>query len=142
MSPPDRNSDVRPSSPRDGSATELVGGLITDAKDLVVAHGERIKLEVRDELHALKDTMKLVGIAVGAVTVASILVGHAIALGLAAASGLPFWASYAIVAIVAVIAGVLVLKRRPPTSQIDLVPEQSLRDVKRDAKMVANVVKS
>src|SRR5690349_2307573 len=118
-------------SPRDGSATDLLGGLITDAKDLVVAHGERMKLEVRDELGGLKDWIKLVGIAVAAVAV-----------GLAAATGMPVWAGYAIVAVVAAVAGYIAFKRRPPTHEIDLVPERSIRDAKRDAKMVTSAVKS
>jgi hypothetical protein len=129
MTPPERTSSV-------------LGGLITDAKDLVVAHGERMKLEVRDELGGLKDWIKLVGIAVAAVAVAGILAGHAIALGVAAATGLPVWAGYAIVAVIATTAGYLVFKRRPPSHAIDLVPERSLRAAKRDAEMVADVVKS
>lgn len=134
MSPPDRN-------PHEASATELLGGVITDAKDLVVAHGERIKLEIRDELRGLKTTIKLVGIAVAAVAVAAILAGQALAIGLATATGLPVWAAYAIVAVVATVAGYIVLSRRPPTEQIDLVPETALRDAKRDAKMVAQAIR-
>ena len=134
MTPPDPN-------PQQASAGELLGGVITDAKDLVVAHGERIKLEIRDELRGLKTTIKLVGIAVAAVAVAAILAGQAVALGLASATGLPAWVAYAIVAVVATVAGDVVLSRRPPTEQIDLVPESSLRDAKRDAKMVADAIR-
>ena len=140
MTPPEQTRSV--DGPREGSATDLLGGLITDAKDLVVAHGERMKLEVRDELGSLKDWIKLVGIAVAAVAVAGILAGHAIALAVTAATGLPVWAGYSIVAVVAVLAGYLVFKRRPASHEIDLLPEKSLRAAKRDASMLADVVKS
>lgn len=132
---------MNPRNPQQASATELLGGVITDAKDLVVAHGERIKLEMRDELRGLKATIKLVGVAVAAVAVAASLAAHALALGLAALTGLPAWAAYAIVAVVAIIAGAIVLSRRPPTEQIDLIPENSLEDAKRDAKRLAEAVR-
>ena len=127
-------------SPQDEGAGDLLGGLIADAKDLVVAHGERMKLEVRGELQSLKDTMKLVGFAVGAVVLAGVLAAQAIALGLAAATGLPTWAGYAITAAIATVGGYLMYKRRPPSEQMDLVPEQAIDGLKRDARRVADAV--
>jgi len=44
-------------SPRDESTSDLLGGLLSDAKDLITAHGEQMKLEVRGEVRKLKETI-------------------------------------------------------------------------------------
>jgi hypothetical protein len=138
MSSTERSAENGP--PREQDTGDLLGGLLADAKDLVVAHGERMKLEVRGELASLKDTMKLVGFAVGAVVLAGVLAAQAIALGLAAAFGLPTWAGYAIIAAIAAVGGYLMYKRRPASHHIDLVPEDAINGVKRDAQRVSDAV--
>jgi hypothetical protein len=123
------------------SSGSLIAGLLSDARDLVSAHGDRLKLEVKDELGELKRTIKITGVAVAAVVVAALLAAQALALALADAIGLPAWAGYAILAVVAGVAGVILVKRRPPGKQIDLVPERALDDAKLDAKLIAHAAK-
>ena len=127
-------------SMRDEPSADLLGGVLVDAQELIVAHGEGMKLEVRDELRSLKGVMKLVGVVVGWVVVAGMLASQALVFGLTAAPGLPLWASYAIVAVLAGLAGHLVYRRRPDADEVDLVPERSLEGVKRDARRLADVV--
>jgi hypothetical protein len=136
-----KTTDETRESPADEPATSLLGGLLRDARDLFSAHGERLKLEVKDELGELKRTIKITGIAVATVVVAALLAAQAIALALADAFDVPAWAGYAIFAVAAGIAGVVLVKRRPPTRQLDLVPEQALEDAKLDAKLIAHAAK-
>jgi hypothetical protein len=124
----------QPTRESKASTPELVAGLVADAKDLAGAHLERIRDEIRDEVHTFTSTLKEIAIAVGVIIVAAVLAGHAIALGLAAA-GLPIWLAYAIIAAVATAVGVAILLRPRPSA--DLVPEQALAAAKEDASRLA-----
>ncbi|HVV83277.1 MAG TPA: phage holin family protein [Kofleriaceae bacterium] len=126
--------------PRDESTKDLLGGVLSDAKELVAAHGEQIKLEVRSEIRALKETIILTGIAAGAVVLAGLLLGHAAALGLAALTGLPMWASYGLVGGGLATGGYVLYRSRPPMQEADLVPEDSIASIKRDVARVADAV--
>jgi hypothetical protein len=123
---------------RNESTSDLLGGLLTDAKELAKAHGDHLKLEVRHEVHSLTETIKLAAIAVGAVVLAGLLIAHALALGLSALTGLPEWASYGIVGVVFAVVGYLFYRSRPPS--VDLVPSEALGSIKRDAERVKNAI--
>lgn len=127
-----------PRSPRDESTTDLLGGLLADAKDLVSAHGEQLKLEVKSEVATLTDTIKLTGIAIAAVVIAGLLLSQALSLGLVALTGLPPWAAYAIVGVVVASIGYLVYRSRP--ASVDLVPSEALSSIKRDVQRVSDAM--
>lgn len=136
MLSPDGTSARR--SPRDESTTDLVGGLLTDAKDLAAAHADQLKLEFRNEVRSLTDTIKLTGVAIAAVVLAGLLLGQAAALGLAVATGLPPWATFGLVGLVVAIGGYLIYRSRP--AGVDLVPSQAISSLKRDVERVADVI--
>lgn len=123
---------------RNESTSDLLGGLLADAKELVKAHGEHLKLEVRAEVASLKETVKLAAITVGVVVLAGLLLAHFLALALAALTGLPQWAAYGIVSAVFGIAGYLVFRSRPES--VDLVPSEAISSIKRDAARVKNAI--
>ncbi len=125
-------------TPRDESTSDLVGGLLADAKDLVTAHGEHLKLELKSEVASLTDTIKMTGIAIAAVVLAGLLLAHAVALALMAATGLPDWACYGLVGAVLAAAGYLVYRSRPPS--VDLVPSDALSSIKHDVQRVADAI--
>lgn len=134
------STDGRGKTPRNESTTDLIGGLLSDAKDLASAHADQLKLELKEEVGALKDTIKLTGIAIAAVVLAGLLLTQALVYGLTAASGLPLWASYAIVGAVAAVVGFLAYRGRPEGKGADLVPDESISSIKRDLKRVADAV--
>lgn len=92
-----RDSDLAP--------TELIGGVLDDARELASAELDKLKAEVKQ----VGETAKITGIALGILIMAAVMIGTAIALGLIAA-GLPPWAGFAIVGVIAAIAGVMVVK--------------------------------
>ena len=58
------------------------------------------------------------------------------------AIGLPAWLAYGITAAVAILAGILVIKRLPTERKdADLIPEDSLASLKRDVSDVAHHVR-
>jgi len=92
-----RDSDLGP--------TELIGGVIDDARELASAEIDKLKAEIKQ----VGETAKITGIALGVLIMAAVMIGTSIALGLIAA-GLPPWAGFAIVGAVAGIAGAMVVK--------------------------------
>jgi hypothetical protein len=134
------STETNDALPREEPTTDLLGGLVSDAKDLVLAHGEHVKLEVRDELRALKDAVKRIAIALGVVVIGGLLAAHAIALAIAAVTGSPVWLGYAVLAVIAGVVGYVVLRTKPDNKQIDLVPEDAIADAKRDVKRVADAI--
>jgi len=123
------------------STPELFAGLIHDARDLAVGHLEQMRGEMGDELKNLKHLMRNVVIAVGVMVIGAILAGHFVAIVLIAI-GLPAWLAYGITAAVAILAGILVIKRLPTERKdADLIPEDSLASLKRDVSDVAHHVR-
>lgn len=116
------------------STPELLAGMISDAKELAVGHLGHMRGEIGDEFKQLKGFLAKIAISVGVVVVGSILLGHALALGLAAL-GLPDWAGYLIGAVIAFGVGAIILKRMPADKHdMDLVPEGALKSLARDFK--------
>ena len=125
---------------RDEPTTELIGGLMSDAKDLIAAHADRITLEIRGELVELKRAIKLVGVALAGGVLAGLLVAQAIAFGISEATGLPLWASFGIVGVVVALAGFAVYRKRPPSQDTDLIRTNRSPRVTRDVELIADAV--
>ena len=122
------------------STTSLLGGVVSDMRDLMAAHAERAKIEAKGELGNLKRTIQVTGIAVASIVVSAVMLGCALALGLVAL-GVPAWAGFGLVAIVAGIGGYIAIKRRPAGEDSDLVPEKSISAMRQDAERLAEAVR-
>jgi uncharacterized membrane protein YqjE len=117
---------------------DLVTGLLADVKDLAVGQLGRMQGEIKDELANLKSYMLKVAIAVGVVVVGAVLGGHTLATVLVAL-GVPVWLSYALVAVLATTAGILVMKRLPgDKTDVDLLPEETFAQLKQDLREVSH----
>lgn len=132
--PPDMKTDERPHE----STPELIGGLITDAKDLAIAHLDGMRLELKEEFGDLKKATALAAAAAAALAVGALLAVNALVLVLWTYTGLPQWAAYGVIAIAFFAVGAAALiARKKVASDADLIPETSLKRMKRDAKFVA-----
>lgn len=119
---------------------DLFAGLISDAKELAAGHLTRMQAEIKDEFGNLKKMMIKIAASVGLAVLGGILFGHFLASGLVAL-GLPWWAGYGITAVVLVAIGFVILKTLPSnTKDADLFPEESMRKLKRDVKVVKHDV--
>jgi putative superfamily III holin-X len=120
---------------------DLVTGLISDAKELAAGHLGHMRGEIKDEFKNLKLVMWRIAGAVGVLAVAAVLVGHALALALAAL-GLPVWVSYGVAAIVLLALGGAILELMPHADKdSDLVPEQSLAEARDDLARVSKAIR-
>jgi hypothetical protein len=120
----------------------LFAAVIDDARELAIGHLERMQRETKDELGNLKRAIARTAVAVGIVIVGAVLGGHALAQGLIAL-GLVTWAGYAIAAVIAVVGGMILISRWPKDStDLDLVPEESIASLRRDLERVKDAAQS
>ena len=122
----------------DEGAAALLAGVVADAKDLAAAHGEKLKLEVREELVSLRNTIKVTGAATAVIVVAGLLIAQALAHGLVAATGWPLWAGLGIVGGLLATIGYAIARR--PRPGLDLVPVDAIAAVKRDVRRIEKAV--
>ena len=125
----------------DASFPQLISGLVGDVKDMAAGHATKMRGEVKDELKGLKQYLVKVIAGVGVAVLGAILLAHAFALGLDAL-GLPQWVAYLLAAAMAIVGGLILLKRLPGDNKdIDLVPETAIRDLKRDVRELKEDIK-
>lgn len=129
---------VDPAPIRDGSMMDLVSGIVSDAKDLVVAHVDAIRRESTESVHDLGDSLRNAAFAGAAMVVTLVAVSHAMAITLIAI-GLAPWAAYWLVAVIAGgLAGALRLRSRAKAKQAKGQPKAALERATTDAAWVAD----
>ena len=88
------NRSPRPAAP---SLAALLGGIMKDAKDLLVQELTLAKLEGQDELGQIKTAALLLGIGAGVAAVGGLLLSVMLVHVLAAYTDIPLWGCYGVV---------------------------------------------
>ena len=97
---------------RNEQPAELISGVISDARDLAIAEVDKLKAEAVTQVKTVGEEVKIVSVGALILTVAAIMLGASLSLGLAAL-GLPPWAGFGIVALAFGLASyVFITKRR------------------------------
>jgi hypothetical protein len=105
----------------DEQAGELISGVLSDARDLAVAEVDKLKAEAITKVKGVGEEIKLASVGLLILTVAAVLLGIALAQGLAAL-GLPAWLAFAVVAAACGLTGGLFLRRhvlKPAEAPLD-----------------------
>lgn len=101
---------------RNEQPAELISGVISDARDLAMAEVDKLKAEAVTQVKTVGEEVKIVSVGALILTVAAIMLGVAISLGIAAL-GLPAWAGFGIVAVVFGGAGYVFITQRRAIAQ-------------------------
>lgn len=133
-----------PSRPTEGqgSWSDLVTGIVTDATHLFRKELELAQIEIRQDLVNLKALIK--GIAIGAILVLlgiSILC-IALALALFAFTTLPQWACFGVVGAVMLAAGLCFLVAGARKNKVDLIPQRTVEAVKEDIGWIKSTIRT
>jgi len=115
------NRFPRPAAP---SLAALLGGIMKDAKDLLVQELTLAKLEGHDEVRQIKTAALSLGIGVGVAAVGGILLSVMLVHVLAAYTDIPLWGCYGIVgSVFGVLGWVLLASGKHKIEEIDVMPQ-------------------
>jgi hypothetical protein len=123
------------SSHTEASVASLIGGIVTDAKDLLLHEFTIAKLEIQDEMRKTKTAALTFAVGAGIASVGGLLLILMLVHLLDAKSSIPLWGCYGIVGAVLLIAGLISLWYGKTTAeQIDVVPPQTATTLKENAQ--------
>ena len=115
------NRSPRPAAP---SLAALLGGIMKDAKDLLVQELTLAKLEGHDEVRQIKTAALSLGIGAGVAAVGGILLSVMLVHMLAAYTDIPLWGCYGIVgSVFGVLGWVLLASGKYKIEEIDVMPQ-------------------
>ena len=134
--------DTRSPQPAAPSLAALLGGIMQDAKDVLVQELTLARLEGQDELRQIKTAALLLGIGIGVSTVGGMLLSLMLVHMLVAYTDVPLWGCYGIVgSVVAVLGGVLLAAGTHKAEEIDVLP-QTVETMKENAQWLAEQMTS
>jgi Putative Actinobacterial Holin-X, holin superfamily III len=117
------------------SVAALLGGIVNDAKDLLVQELALITLEVHDTLRKAKTAAIALGLGLAVVAIGGILLMLMLVQVLAAYTEIPLWGCYGIVGgVLVVLGGVLLAAGKRQAEAIDVVPQRTLKTMKENAQ--------
>jgi hypothetical protein len=123
------------------SLSGLVGGIVDDAQKLIEQQFTLLKLDLRKDLDRAKDTGMMLGLAVGLLSAAGLLMLFMLVhlLEWLTRPNLEWWVCYALVGgVVALVGGVLFYRGKQKLETLNVVPEQTAEGLKENLQWKTN----
>jgi len=119
----------------EASLASLIGGVVNDAKDLMLQEFMIAKLELQDELRKTKVAAVSFAVGAGIAAVGGLLLILMLVHLLAALTTIPLWGCYGIIGTLLFVVGLVFLSRgKHAAEQIDAVPPQTATTLKENAQ--------
>ena len=133
----ERERAIPDSRTNDTSVSELIGGLVADAQELVHREIDLAKREVAIEVDKVKQGAIALGIGAGVAIIGALLLGHMLVYLVQALTGLSLWVSYLIVgAVFAIVGGLLLMQGIKRMQDVDPVPRETIESVRKDVQWI------
>ena len=128
-------SEHNPNMPPNAkSIPELLGDLVRDVGELVRSEGRLMRAEVSEAGRQMATGVEMIGAGAVILLVALLVLVQALVIALAEYMG-PAWASLLVGGALAVLGAVLVTRGRKDLSATNLVPERTIEQTSRDARL-------
>jgi hypothetical protein len=126
------------SSPRsETSVATLIGGIVNDAKDLLINEFTIAKLEVQQEMRKTKSAALAFAVGAGVVGIGGLFLVLMCVHGLVVLLDIPLWGSYGLVGGLLFLVGALLLVRGKQTAeQIDVIPPKTASTLRDNAQWI------
>jgi hypothetical protein len=126
------------SSPRsETSVATLIGGIVNDAKDLLINEFTIAKLEVQQEMRKTKSAALAFAVGAGVVGIGGLFLVLMCVHGLVVLLDIPLWGSYGLVGGLLFLVGTLLLVRGKQTAeQIDVIPPKTASTLRDNAQWI------
>jgi len=126
------------SSPRsETSVATLIGGIVNDAKDLLINEFTIAKLEIQQELRKTKSAALAFAVGAGVVGIGGLFLMLMCVHGLVVLLDIPLWGSYGLVGGFLFLVGAILLARGKQTAeQIDVIPPKTAATLRDNAQWI------
>jgi hypothetical protein len=126
------------SSPRsETSVATLIGGIVNDAKDLLLNEFTIAKLEMQQEIRKTKSAALAFAMGAGVVGIGGLFLLLMCVHGLAVLLDIPLWGSYGLVGGLFFLVGAILLVRGKQTAeQIDVIPPKTASTLRDNAQWI------
>jgi len=126
------------SSPRsETSVATLIGGIVNDAKDLLLNEFTIAKLEMQQELRKTKSAALAFAMGAGVVGIGGLFLVLMCVHGLVVLLDIPLWESYGLVGGLLFLVGAILLVRGKQTAeQIDVIPPKTASTLRDNAQWI------
>lgn len=126
------------SSPRsETSVATLIGGIVNDAKDLLINEFTIAKLEIQQEMRKTKSAALSFAMGAGIVGIGGLFLLLMCVHGLVVLLDIPLWGSYGLVGGLLFIVGAIVLAQGKQTAeQIDVIPPKTASTLRDNAQWI------
>jgi hypothetical protein len=126
------------SSPRsEASVATLIGGIVNDAKDLLINEFTIAKLEIQQEMRKTKAAALAFSVGAGVIGIGGLFLLLMCVHGVAVLLDIPLWGSYGIVGGLLLLVGVILLVRGKHTAeQIDVIPPKTASTLRDNAQWI------
>jgi Putative Actinobacterial Holin-X, holin superfamily III len=126
------------SSPRpETSVATLIGGIVNDAKDLLINEFTIAKLEIQQEMRKTKSAAISFAMGAGIVGIGGLFLLLMCVHGLVILLDIPLWGSYGLVGGLLFLVGAILLVRGKQTAeQIDVIPPKTASTLRDNAQWI------